>query len=77
MPNIRPRPDIWHNNLPSMRYILHIYTSGAIFPMLAQVVYIAHTPLCRWYMKHIHQFVKQPIFSVIFLSEMSPDPPGL
>ena len=44
---------------------IYIYTSGAIFPMLAQVVYIAYTLLCRWYMKHIHHFVKWPIFLVV------------
>ena len=44
---------------------IYIYTSGAIFPMLVQVVYIAYTPLCRWYMKHIHQFAKQPSFSIV------------
>ena len=39
-------------------FCLHIYTNGAIFPMLAQVLYIAYTPLCRWYMKHTHHFAK-------------------
>ena len=27
--------------------IVYIYTSGVIFPMLEQVVYIAYTPLCE------------------------------
>ena len=47
-------------------FLVHIYTSGAIFPMLEQVVYIAYTLLCRWYMKHIYHFAKRPIFSVVF-----------
>ena len=37
---------------------IYTYTNGAIFPMLAQVVYIAYTPLCRWYMNYIHHFAK-------------------
>ena len=57
-------------------YISITYTNGAIFPMLAQVVYIAYTPLRRWHMKNIHHFVKWPIF-LLFLNETPPESLGL
>ena len=49
MPNNNPRPDIWHNNLPSMLYILHIsrYICMHVHTHTHLPNKHAHTPHCR------------------------------
>ena len=39
-----------------------MYTNGATFPMLVQVVYVAYTPLCKWYV--IYRVVGRPIADI-------------
>ena len=33
--------------------------------VLGSINYFAYTPLCRWYIKHIHHFAKRTIFSIV------------
>ena len=44
--------------------------------MLAQVAYIALTPLCWWYRKSEHHFANDR-FSLLLLDVELPDSPGL